>query len=477
MKEAAYSWEGDWHLKVCLINSFQLQPLLIYQGLPYAIIIRNISNKSILTIKANHRRNNMRIVRKIWTILAIIMTALLVSQIVVLADDTDQEYYYFNDKFKIKDNKGYSLDEQEKIKSKDVHYGWDLGSLYVTGYTQRTEDLDGNPVFLKNAGDKVKLGFDLQQDIDKLNGNEKISIGEDKKGYDSYFEIPETNFGRGTLIVQHTDYQNVKNKPQIYTNFLTAEAETNANTGVDLNEEGDYEVALDYVVKNSPRKVLGKNILPTSSDYTIRLFKFSVRNGNSMVFPLDVSTGQELSNRAFTENGFRIDLAKSRYLKVFVRRDDDSDDTRENKPAKDGDTFTKEGVYTITVEDPSTNQTTTKKIYVGTDERYKAFVTTGYSLEEIDKLLSEGATINEDGYVVMATGESLADAGQAVETEPTEELDASTQEEENSSTSLPFIPIAIGAVVLILAIIIISSKNKSSKKKTVSEREEERQNS
>ena len=415
----------------------------------------------------------MKAFRKVWSIIAIAIIAILISQTAVIADDTN---YYFNDKYKIKDDKGFSLDEQEKIKSKDVHYGWDLGSLYVTGYTQRTEDIDGNPVFLKNAGDKVKLGFDLQQDIDKLNGNEKLSIGEDKKGYDSYFEIPETNFGRGTLIVQHTDYQNVKNKPQIYTNFLTAETEINANTGVELNEEGDYEVALDYVVKNSPRKVLGKNILPTSSDYTIRLFKFSVRNGNSMVFPFDVSTGQELSNRAFTENGFRIDLAKSHYLKVFVRRDDDSDDTRENKPAKDGDTFTKEGVYVITVEDPSTNQTTTKKIYVGSDERYKAYVTTGYSLDEIDKLLSEGASINEDGYVVMPTGEEL-DAGQATESEPAEEPETTTKEEETTSSSLPIVPIAIAAVVLVVVIILITSKNKSNKKKNATENEEERKNS
>ncbi|MDY5463302.1 hypothetical protein [Hornefia butyriciproducens] len=356
--------------------------------------------------------------RSVWSIIVLVTICLILSQFFVYAgSENSGEKYYFDKFYKIDRNKGFSLDEKKKIKEKDVHYGWRLGSLYVSGYTQRTEDTNGNPVFLKNSGDKVVLGFRLEQNIDKLNGDKTLSVAEDKKGYDDYFQIKKTNFKRGALIVRHTDYQNSQKEPQIYTDYLSADAKVNTNTVVDINEEGDYEVALDYVIKSSPRKIFGREILPSTSDYTIRLFKFSVRNGNSMVFPFDAKTGEELSNRAFTENGFRIDLAKSHYLKVFVKRDiindEDSEDTRENKPAQDGDVYTDEGVYTITVEDPSTGQKTEKKLYVGDDDRYKAFVTTGLSLEEIDERIADGERIGDDGNFVTAKKNLSSSAGTA----------------------------------------------------------------
>ena len=40
-----------------------------------------------------------------------------------------------------------------------------------------------------------------------------------------------------------------------------------------------------------------------------------------MVFPFDVTTGAELTNTAFTENGFYLDLAKSRYLDIDIQRE------------------------------------------------------------------------------------------------------------------------------------------------------------
>lgn len=231
-------------------------------------------------------------------LLLFIMIFVVFSQITVFAkSDQSDNKYFFDTLYKIQDNRGFSLDEKEKIKENDVHYGWSLGSLYVSGYTQRTEDTKGNPVFLKNAGDKVVLGFDLQQDINKLNGEDTLSIAEDKKGYDDFFQIKKTNFKRGALIVRHTDFQNNKKEPQVYTDYLSAKSKVNANTLLEVNEEGDYEVALDYVVKNSPRRFFNKEVITSTSDYTIRLFRFSVRNGNSMIFPFDVKTGEELSNK------------------------------------------------------------------------------------------------------------------------------------------------------------------------------------
>ena len=77
-----------------------------------------------------------------------------------------------------------------------------------------------------------------------------------------------------------------------------------ANTRVQLFEEGDYEVALDYEVTKS-------QLIPQTHHYRI-FFKFSVRNANCMVYPFDIVTGAELTNSSVTENWFSLDLAKSR---------------------------------------------------------------------------------------------------------------------------------------------------------------------
>ena len=80
----------------------------------------------------------------------------------------------------VKTKKGYA--EDEPIGLKDIHHGWTLGQFLVTGHTSTTKDADGNPVFLKTLGDEVALSFRLEQDIDMLGGDEKLSIAEDKAG-------------------------------------------------------------------------------------------------------------------------------------------------------------------------------------------------------------------------------------------------------------------------------------------------------
>lgn len=92
-----------------------------------------------------------------------------------------------------------------------------------------------------------------------------------------------------------------------------------------------------------------------------------------MIFPREVSTKNELGNKDYSEKGFYLDFAKSRYLDIDVKKqvlnkngDKPVEDTRFNKPVADGDTYTDEGVYTITAKNRYTNQTTTKVIYVGT---------------------------------------------------------------------------------------------------------------
>lgn len=334
-----------------------------------------------------------------------------------MASELQQEEnkYYLGSAVNTGKDNGYS--GTHSIENSDPHFGWDLGKFYVSGYTRVVEDTstkEKTPVFLKNAGDTVTLWFSLEQNIDCLNGKESLTIHGDGNGYDQYFGVEKTDFGRGTLIVRHIDYQNNLGTPTVYTDFLSANVSKEADTKVELFEEGDYEVALNYEIKNNPRKVLGVSILPTYTNYRIFL-RFSVRNGNCMVFPFDTVTGEELVNTSVTEHGFYLDLAKSRYLDIDMKKEVLNDganglmeDVRFNRPAKDGDQYTEEGIYTITVRNRYTEQETVKKIYVGTNAILKAHVTTGYSIKEINKQVANGAVIEEDGTIVLADGEVLA---------------------------------------------------------------------
>ncbi|MCQ2421911.1 MAG: hypothetical protein MJ064_02820, partial [Lachnospiraceae bacterium] len=132
-----------------------------------------------------------------------------------------------------------------------------------------------------------------------------------------------------------------------------------------------------------------------------------VRNGNCMIYPFDVNTRGELTNSAYTENGFYLDFANSHYLDMNIKRevyadgaDGLTEDVRFNKPAKEGEKFTDEGIYTITAYNKFTNQTTTKVIYVGTNQVVKAHVVTGISFNEIKQRMDQGYTISEDGTLV-----------------------------------------------------------------------------
>lgn len=297
----------------------------------------------------------------------------------------------------------------------DPHYGWDLGTLFVNGYTREIKDDDGASVFLKNVGDKVTLWFNLKQDINNLNGNSDLTIAEDKNGYDKAFEVAQTNFGHGTLIIKYTDYEGVVHDPVIYTDYLAANARTGADTRVQLFEEGDYEVTLDYEIKNNPRQLGLISVLPTFTDYKI-LITFSIRNGNSMVYPFDTNTGRELSDNSITKNGFKLDMAKSRYLTIDVIKSvlkvgiDGSltEDVRFNRPAKDGEAYTNDGIYTFSVKNLySDGEPTKKTIYVGVNKYLLALSKFGLSVTELNEMITLGAEVSDDGTVVEAVEETI----------------------------------------------------------------------
>lgn len=378
--------------------------------------------------------------------------------------------YSLGTKTKVEDFDSYA--GEEIIKKGDLHYGWELGEFFVSGYTDDTKDNEGNVVFLKNVGDKVTLWFRLKEDITKLNGDKNLKITADENGSDQYFETPVMNFGKGTMIIRYTDHNNVKAEPTIYTNYLEANTSVGADTKVQLFEEGDYEVALDYQITDN-------RLIDKIGHYRI-FFKFSIRNGNCMVYPFDVTTGSELTNSSMTKNGFRLDLAKSRYLKVNLKREmltDSADglveDTRFNGPAKDGVEYTDEGIYTITVGNDYTGQFTVKKIYVGTNSLLKAYMTTGLSISEIKDLLDEGATISEDGNIILTNttnsgptpDDPVDDDDEPISKEPSN----NQTDDEDKNIGNGGLMVGICVIILAAAIVGVVMKKKMNTKNVVKE--------
>lgn len=326
--------------------------------------------------------------------------ALALAPTVCWADNANETIFYLGSSVNAGLNTGFS--ESNEISRQDPHFGWSLGRFAISGYTATAETADGTPIFLKTAGDKISLSFELAQDINALNGNESLTVSEDSDGYDQYFQIDRTNFGQGTLIIRHTNYQNATGEPQTYVNYLNG-IESGANTEVIFLEEGDYEVRLDYELKHDVRHVGPISVLPEYTNYKIDI-KFQVRNGNSMVFPFDLAAGSELTNEALAPNGFYLDLARSRYLDINVKKEVMAaganglvEDTRFNGPARDGDQYTEEGIYTVTAKNPSTGQETEKTIYVGSDPVLKAYAVTGLPIETINERLANGEIVTEDG--------------------------------------------------------------------------------
>lgn len=411
------------------------------------------------------KRDSRRLGIILTTILAVLLLA-VPSLALAEGESSDGTKYYLGNSVNAGKDTGYS--EDNAIDKDDVHYSWELGQFVVSDYTRVADD-DGTPVFLKNVGDEVTLSFNLQQDINQLNGNTNVTIDSDPNGYDQRLGVPQQDFGRGTLIIQYTDYQNNRHTPTVYSNYLDG-VSTGADTEVTTFEEGDYEVVLDYSIKNVNHGRLpwvNIEILPGVTDYTIRT-KFKVRNGNCMVYPFDVKTGDELTNTAFTENGFRLDLARSRYLDIDVKKEMLADngnelvpDTRFNKPARDGEEFTDEGVYTFTVTNRYTGQSTTKMIYVGNDPVLKAYVTTGKSVSDIQALLADGATVNEDGTIAQ-DGKTVAEAQPASEeVQASSTAEPSGENEGGPSLIVPIVAAAAVALLLVVAIIRRSSKKKT----------------
>ncbi len=127
-----------------------------------------------------------------------------------------------------------------------------------------------------------------------------------------------------------------------------------------------------------------------------------------MFFPFDLSTGAELRDKAITSNGFKIDMAKSRYLNINVTRTAIvkgtngyySEDVRFNGPAKDGAQYKEDGVYTVDVTNQYTDEHTVKTFYVGSDPFMTAMAKSSKTVKELNEFISQGYTIEADGSLV-----------------------------------------------------------------------------
>ena len=358
---------------------------------------------------------------------------------------------------------------EERIEKDDPHYGWGLGTFYITGFTDVIKESDGTPVFLKNVGDELILGFDLTKNIDKLGKNKDCKINEDSNGHDKRFEVVQTNFGRGCLIVSETDYKNTTHKPVIYSDYLTAVKNKTANTKVKPFAEGDYVVALDYELQ-SPG-FLGT---PAYSDFSVS-FKFKIRNSNCMVFFYNAGENKdEITNGAVAEEGFRIDYKNSYFLTVTVKKDIivDNDgiktlDTRFNRAASDGAEYKEEGLYTITVSNKYTNETTTKMISVGRNKILNVYAAHNGMIDpnEIAKKIDQGVEINDQWMLVLPEAkaeDAYNDMGTNYDGFRTVE---STETNTNNRGFITPLNTSIFALAVIVLIILLKNKEKRKNEK------------
>ena len=271
--------------------------------------------------------------------------------------------------------------EEKEIKDGDPHLDWSLGRFMLSGFTDYKMEGD-TPVFYKTPGDNLILWFDLEQDIDALNNDKNLTINKDTNGRDKQFGINKAmEFGRGMLLVKHSDmFGDVK--VQKYTDYLAAEDDTGANTRVEINEEGFYEVALDYEVRKD-------ELFDKVNNYKIKC-QFRVRNGSGMFFMFDLVSGSELQDYARAENGFRVSFANSNSLSIsFTRYSLDQSgahlDARQNGLASDGERFEKVGYYEIVVTNKETGSTLKKHMFIGSQSDLEKYASVDNSLSEFLK--------------------------------------------------------------------------------------------
>ena len=289
--------------------------------------------------------------------------------------------------------------------SGDIHSGWDMGNFYLSGYSQVID----NDMLIKSPNEAVSLWFSLAQfDLDRLHGDSDLSIEADTDGTDSYFGISGADFRRGALIIRRTDKNGTVGEPQIMADFLGSVEAPFTDNLIQVFDEGDYEVALDYRINKD------SFLFDKQYDYRI-FFKFRVRSSGCSVDLYDTFTGDPLEEDPYcTENGFRLTSPSSEYLNLrvslsqWMKKENGYTETNlfDRAPGQDEE-FTEEGIYTVTAVNPNTdplgNEPFTRRIYVGRDEVIRAYASgknPDMTVNMIAECLENGGTVDEDGTVI-----------------------------------------------------------------------------
>ena len=293
---------------------------------------------------------------------------------------TDKEYY-----------------GNQTMEVKDPMYSRSIGEFLVKGYTYCNEEDSERLVFEKTGADKIAVSFNLVEDIDKLFGNEDLTISYESTANDKELQILPQAFKRGTLIVKYTDTRNKKKEPIIYTNFLEACTTTKADTRILLFEEGSYEIVLDFAI-------LDESKTPDKTTNYKMKFSFEVVNGNAKAFFADTTTNEILDNNAVITDAFKIDFANSKKLKAnciyykYTLNDNQIKETIvSNNAVADGDIFEKSGKYVFTVSSDVGSKESEFVVYIANDKYTKAITQPDMDLESVNQKLKNGYKINEDG--------------------------------------------------------------------------------
>ena len=97
----------------------------------------------------------------------------------------DAVYCFSADPVNAGKDTGYA--KADAVTLDDPHFGWALGHFLISGFSARSGD--GGLVFERRPGVPLTLSFALEQDIDALNGDRRLSVSADKNGYDQLFGI------------------------------------------------------------------------------------------------------------------------------------------------------------------------------------------------------------------------------------------------------------------------------------------------
>lgn len=182
-------------------------------------------------------------------------------------------------------------DVRASIDADDVHYGWNLGSFCLSGYTDTGDSSD---TYLKTVGDKIELSFRCNEDIDCLRGNDQLIIGKDKNGYDKGLsQAPHERASAVYSVIGEVEGKNLDRQQlvaiskEVHTHLVLAGAGTGKTTTIVGLVK--YLIGIN---KYSPDEIL--------------VLSFTNASASEMKERLDKETGVSIEASTFHKLGMNI---------------------------------------------------------------------------------------------------------------------------------------------------------------------------